>query len=57
MIKTKKLSTKEFDELSRPLANDLTAYFKLIEEDIYKLLTSNKTEDELIKDINDLFED
>jgi len=59
-IPDRKISQSEFDDLKSPIANDLIAYFGLLEKDMENLfekaVEENWTIDELILKIDELID-
>lgn len=60
-LKEKKIKPDQMNPLIMPLGNDLLAFFKIVEAEVYKKLSQGKKEgwtpDQLINEIDSLFED
>jgi len=52
ILKDRKLTQDEADELITPMSLDLTAYYKLLQDDILEILSSDSTPDEMIEKVN-----
>lgn len=52
ILKDRKLTQDEADELITPMSLDLTAYYKLLQDDILDILDSDITPDEMIEQVN-----
>jgi hypothetical protein len=53
ILKDRKLTQDEADELITPMSLDLTAYYKLLQDDILEILSDeNLTPDEMIEKVN-----
>jgi hypothetical protein len=52
ILKDRKLTQDEADELITPMSLDLTAYYKLLQDDILDILSSDSTPDEIIEKVN-----
>lgn len=52
ILKDRKLTQDEADELMTPMSLDLIAFYKLLQDDILDILDSDITPDEMIEQVN-----
>ena len=52
ILKDRKLTQDEADELMTPMSLDLIAFYKLLQDDILDILDSDITPDEMIEKVN-----
>lgn len=55
VLETPKITERQIDELMSPLVMDMDALFKIMRDDVLKLIDEGKEPEEIIHDINRLF--